>query len=235
MGKATILIIGDELLHGEIVDKNGPWLIQELNDLGVDVKKLAIIPDDPDVIVDHIKAESDTDYVLITGGIGPTHDDRTKNAVARATNRDLVEHPLILDHLKDNHGSDLSESRRRLASLPEDSELKHNDGALGISFRVDNVYVFPGIPELLQSLFPCWKSDFDGNKKLTESLTVHGWESDIAEELTRIKENYDTVQFGSYPHNDGTLTIKIRGRDSEQVTDAFETVKETFDNEADFF
>lgn len=230
MSSAVILIIGDEILHSEISDENGPWLIQQLNTLGVDVARCCILPDDPDLIGRNIDLafEDDHDYVLTTGGIGPTHDDRTLEAVAGALNRPLEDDEELIKLLEDKHGT-LSPSQRKMARLPEGCEFHYLEDSIGMAFEVQNVYVFPGFPELLKPLFFKLQHNFEGIERYTETLETDGLESDIAGQLEALQDRYPELQFGSYPHVDGTITLKIRGRDEDLLENAKAELREELD------
>lgn len=229
MKTATILIIGDELLHGEIQDENGPWLIKRLTELGVDVNQLHILPDETETIAEYLERSLHCDFVFTTGGIGPTHDDRTREAVAKALDRELIQNEDILSLLEDHHDSELTEAQKRLATLPEGSDIIHVQETAGIAFQAGNIFVFPGIPELLRPLFNQLASRFDGVQKISRSFTIRALESDIADQLSKLQNRYPDLQFGSYPHENGTLTLKIRGRKEEQVKEAFEDLRKTID------
>lgn len=229
MSSATILVIGDELLHGEIRDQNGPWLIERFNQLGVDVERLHLLPDQTDLLVEYIRQALSCEYVITTGGIGPTHDDRTREAVAKALDRNLVPHDHLLSLLRERHGDNLTQSQKKLAKLPENSEIIQVNKTAGIAFRAENVFVFPGIPELLQPLFNRLEEEFKGTKKTNRSLTIKALESDIADQLMTLQNQYPQLQFGSYPHDDGSLTLKIRGRDEDSVTKAFEDLRDSIE------
>lgn len=227
MSEAVILIIGDEILHGEIEDGNGPWLIEELNSIGVDVARCCILPDDPDIISRNIEqAFSDgANYVLTTGGIGPTHDDRTLEAVAQALDRPLDYDDELIDLLEDKHGS-LTPSQKKMARLPEGCEFHHLEDSIGMAFEVENVFVFPGFPELLQPLFFTLQTSFEGEKRHSKDLEAEGLESDIAPTLRSLQDKYPELQFGSYPHTDGTITLRIRGRDQGLIEDAHDELQD---------
>jgi len=233
MSSAMIFIVGDELLHGEIEDVNGPWLLQQLNRRGIDVRRLCLLPDDPGVIAEQIRRHADETYLLVTGGLGPTHDDCTREGVARGTGRKLVDHPGVLRRLRERHGADPGEGLLDMARLPRDAELIRLDEGPGMAFRVENVYVFPGIPGLLKPLFRRMEEAFEKAPRFTETLTVHAWESEIAPRLNRLQERFSDLQFGSYPHDDGTLSLKVRGRDRGVLEDAYEAMRETFREESE--
>lgn len=227
MRSAVILIIGDEILHGEISDRNGPWLIDEFNEAGIKVGRCCILPDDPDVISRYIRRafKDGHDYVVTTGGIGPTHDDRTLEAVGQALDRPLEEDTGLIDLLESKHGT-LSESQRKMARLPRGCEYHHLEDSIGMAFEVEDVYVFPGFPELLKPLFFKLRDNFEGTDHFTRTLETDGLESDIAPQLGEFQDRFPELQFGSYPHTDGSITLKIRGQDADRVETAREELRD---------
>lgn len=229
MSTAAIFIVGDELLHGEIEDANGPWLIQQLNRLGVEVRRLCVLPDDPDVIAGAMRRHEDRSYRLLTGGLGPTHDDCTREGVARGTGRALVDHPAMLERLRERHGPELGEGLLDLARLPEGAELIRMDDGYGMAFRVEDVYVFPGIPGLMKPLFHQLEEEFHGTPKTARTLQVRARESEIAPRLNQLQDRFPGLQFGSYPHDDGTLSLRVRGHDRTRLDEAYDVMCRTFD------
>lgn len=224
MSSAAILVIGDEILHGEIRDQNGPWLINQLSDRGVRVKRCNILPDDPTVIASEINRFSDCDFILTTGGVGPTHDDRTLESVALALNRDLESDEELLAMLQREHGS-LKENQKKMAVLPEGSEFFYLKDSVGLAFKIRNVYVFPGFPELLKPLFFRVEDHFTGKPLTTKTIKTKGYESELAGMLEDFQERYPSLQFGSYPHPDGTITLKIRGTNPQDVKKAEQSLQ----------
>jgi molybdenum cofactor synthesis domain-containing protein len=225
MSTAAVFVIGDEILHGEIKDENGPWLLQQLGERGIDVRRLGVLPDEPDIIAEELIRFEDCDYRLTTGGLGPTHDDRTLEAVGRAVDRPLVEDDDFIEILRNEHGT-LNDAQREMARRPEGGEFVHREDSIGIGFRIENIFVFPGFPDLLRPLFYQLENRFEGTPLSTQSIETSGWESDIAELLEDIQDDYPDLQFGSYPHTDGSITIKIRGRDADVVGEATEELRE---------
>ncbi|MFB6226903.1 MAG: competence/damage-inducible protein A [bacterium] len=230
MSSAVILVIGDEILHGEIEDQNGPWLISELNNHNVDVERCCILPDTTDIISRTINQAFDdgADYILTTGGVGPTHDDRTLEAVGQALNSPLKYDENLIQVLEDNHG-DLTASQKKMARLPEGTEFHLLDNSIGMAFEVGDIYVFPGFPELLKPLFFKLQSNFEGDERFLETIQAEGLESDIAPELEELQEEFPELQFGSYPHTDGSITLKIRGRDPELIERARDELEKSLD------
>lgn len=219
MSTAAIFVIGDEILHGEIKDRNGPWIIEQLNDRGIRVKRCTILPDDPEIIGDEIDRFLTCDYILTTGGIGPTHDDRTLEGVGLALDRPLTTDEEMLKLLRDNHGK-LNQSQKDMCLRPEGGNFHNLDDSVGLAFQIENIYVFPGFPELLEPLFFKLEDHFEGSPLSTETIETDGLESDIAGLLEQFQDEYPELEFGSYPHTDGTITLKIRGPDTDKVSQA---------------
>ncbi len=228
MSTAAIFIVGDELLHGETRDKNGPWLLQQLNHRGITVQSLCVLPDQPDRIAGHIRRARSETYVLVTGGIGPTHDDRTREAVAKGVGVPRQVHPRVEEWLEAHYGDRINEARRGMARLPAGSEAIYLEETPALAFRVKNVYVFPGIPVLMQPLFERWDEEFQAAPRVARTHTFRGREGDIAGDLAELQRRYPELQFGSYPHEDGTLSIRIRGENEERLKAAYGEVKNTF-------
>lgn len=219
MSSAAIFVIGDELLHGEIKDENGPWLIQQLNERGISVERCSILPDEPEIIAEELQRFGHCDYRFTTGGLGPTHDDRTLEGVARALGRSLVTDEELIGLLQEQHGT-LNDAQRKMALRPEGGKFVHIEDSLGLGFRAENIYVFPGFPELLRPLFFQFENELEGTPLTTETIQTDGLESDIADLLESFQEEYPNLQFGSYPHTDGSITLKIRGREASQIDEA---------------
>ncbi|MFP4687454.1 MAG: competence/damage-inducible protein A [bacterium] len=227
MSTARILIVGDEILHGEIVDENGPWLIQKLNECSVEVELLSIIPDNFETLVRQIKQNINVDYLIISGGIGPTHDDKTRQALARALDKPLVENSYTVQLLKDHYKNDMNKPRREMAMLPENSEVIYLSEIPAIAFKNDNVYVFPGIPSMLKPLFKKWEKKFKGSKCFTYSLTLQAREGDIAEILRKLQAKHPKLQFASYPHAEN-ITLLVRGYEPQEFQRGKQALTEKF-------
>ncbi len=231
MNNAEIIVIGDEILHGEIRDENGPWLIEQLNHCNVNVVGLHIIPDSVETIVEYFHATRETDYTLVTGGIGPTHDDKTRSALARALDRELTEHEKVKKWLKDHYGDKMNKSRRQLALLPEGAKTIYLPETPAIAFQVDNFFVFPGVPDLLKPLFKKWEHKFTGEECYSYSLSLNAMEGDVAEELENLQKEYSRLQFASYPHSQ-SITLLVRGYNQEIFERGKEALKKLADNQS---
>jgi molybdenum cofactor synthesis domain-containing protein len=198
--EAAIIIIGDEILSGYTPDSNSGWLAKQLFDLGISTNLIITIPDKKDVIVKWVSSLSKKfDFLFTTGGIGPTHDDVTRESIAQAFNLPFVLHPEAEKILKDYYGEKITESRLSMAYLPKDATLIRNPISLAPGFIVENVFVFPGIPELLKLMFSQIIDKFNYSKFISKIIKTKLPESVYAKELFITAEKFPLVLIGSYP------------------------------------
>jgi len=197
---AGIMVIGNEILSGKVVDTNSPYMCQELRSLGVDVRRIVVIPDDIEVIASDVKTFSGAfDYVFTTGGVGPTHDDVTIEAIARGLQRRLVIHP-ELDALLQQHWAERpSAAREKMASVPEGAQLLMEPSLPIPVLQVDNVYIFPGIPQLFRRKFESIKELFRELPYHVRVVYVNARESDFAHLLDTVVHEFPELMLGSYP------------------------------------
>ena len=201
---AALVVIGDEILSGRTQDKNVAQLATWLNDQGIRLAEVRIVPDDTARIgeaVNELRAKHD--YLFTTGGIGPTHDDITVDAIAAALGVPVVIHPdarkILEDYYRDRPGG-LNEARLRMARVPEGAELLRNpySGAPGV--RMGNVYILAGVPNIAASMLDALTGTLEGGRPVV-SVTVgaHAPESDVADLLRVTEESHPGVAIGSYP------------------------------------
>lgn len=201
MPTAGILVIGNEILSGKVVDENSPYLCRELRQLGVDVGRILTIPDQVEEIACEVRATSERfDYVFTSGGIGPTHDDLTMQGVARAFERPLAESPTIAARLRRATGSgELNESQLRMARVPEGARLVDAGDLWFPVVIVENVYILPGVPALLRKKFDSIRERFRGVPVLLKRVFVRRRESEIAASLNELLGEFPELMLGSYP------------------------------------
>ncbi|MEW5310447.1 MAG: hypothetical protein WDW38_002246 [Sanguina aurantia] len=208
--KAALLIIGAEILSGGITDVNTPWLAKLLYSRGIDLVRAEVIPDD----VSDIKATllrlrqvvGPTGMIFTSGGIGPTHDDVTYEAVAAATGTTLQVHLPTKERMQvayDKRGIELNASRLRMATLPTPSEVLFTEGSWVPLVCVDGVYILPGIPKLFQSMIMGQQARFQGAAFCSAAVYTQMGEGDLAVALTKVAAAHPKVSIGSYP-NTGT-------------------------------
>lgn len=200
MPTAGILVIGNEILSGKVTDANSPYLCRELRALGVDVERILTIPDDVQVIACEVRAMSAAyDLVFTSGGIGPTHDDLTMDGVAKAFGRKVVRSDSIAARIARAQGREPNESQLKMAMVPEGSALVDAGDLWFPVVIVENVYVFPGIPELLCKKFESIRERFRGVPVLLKRVFVKRPESDIASSLHAVLLEFPELMLGSYP------------------------------------
>jgi len=226
---AAALIIGNELLTGKIQEGNLAFLGQELFGLGIVLERAVFCRDDVDVIVHDLDAlRAAHDVVFTSGGVGPTHDDVTLAAIARAFGRQLVRAPEIEQLIRDYHGTKVTADHLRMADVPEGSRLLANAEVRWPTVVIDNVYVFPGVPEIFRLKFPVVRAHLQQGPGF-HSRAVFSMcdEGEIAAALTAVALRHPTLAIGSYPRfrgEDYRLKITVDGPDASQVSRALEEI-----------
>ena len=187
MPSAALLVIGNEILSGKVVDTNSPFLAAELRKLGVDLERILTIPDDIDLIAREVRTMSDSyDYVFTSGGIGPTHDDLTMDAIAKSFDRELELNLSMIERMERHQGSAANDSQRKMAMIPAGAQVIDAGDLWFPVVIVENVHVFPGIPKLLQKKFHSIKDRFSGVPFQLRRVYVTQRESDIADQLNEL-------------------------------------------------
>jgi molybdenum cofactor synthesis domain-containing protein len=217
---AGLLIIGDEILSGRTQDKNVAQIATWLNLQGIRLTEVRIVPDVHDRIVEAVDAlRAGNDYLFTTGGIGPTHDDITVDAIADAIGVPVVVHPkarAVLEAYYETRGG-VNEARLRMARVPEGAELIENrmSGAPGI--RHGNIFIMAGVPHITTLMLEALSGAIEGGKPML-SRTVGCWtaESEVADLLRETEKAHDGCQIGSYPFfRDGKVGANFVVRSTE--------------------
>jgi len=201
---AAVVVIGDEILSGRTQDKNVAQLATWLNDQGIRLAEVRIVPDDEQRIVEAVNALRPVhDYLFTTGGIGPTHDDITVDAIAAAFAVPVVVHPaaraILEDYYRDRPGG-LNDARLRMARVPEGAELLRNPSSGAPGVKIDNVYILAGVPHIAASMIEALTGKLEGGRPMV-SITVgaRAAESEVAELLRETEAAHPGVAIGSYP------------------------------------
>ena len=200
---AALLVIGDEILSGRTQDKNIAQVAAWLNRQGIRLEEVRVVPDDQQRIADAVNALRSTyDYVLTTGGIGPTHDDITVDSIAAAFGVPVVIDPearRILEAHYETRGG-MTDARLRMARVPEGAELIPNplSGAPGV--KMQNVYILAGVPSIAANMLEALEGKLEGGRPMV-SVTVGAYaaESDVADLLRETEAAHSGVAIGSYP------------------------------------
>lgn len=223
---AGIVIVGNEILSGKVQDANAAYLLRELRVLGVDVKKVAIIPDEVEVIAREVSTFSQQfDIVFTSGGVGPTHDDVTIEGIALAFGRRVIRHPELEALLRSRYNHDLNEARLKLTEVPEGAVLMREAGLWLPAVSIENVYIFPGIPDLLRQKFDSIKERFREQPYVLRRVYVKESEGSIANYLHALLREFPELMLGSYPdiHNTSyKVMLTLESKDEQYVKAALE-------------
>ena len=205
MARAAVVIIGNEILSGKFAEENARFLIGELRELGVELGRVSIIPDDVDDIAETVpRVAARFDAVFTSGGVGPTHDDVTMAGLARGFGTQVVCHPVLEQLLRQYYGDRLTESHLRLAEVPEGTELVYGDDRVWPTLAFRNVYILPGVPSLFRRKFLAIRERFRSRPFFTARVYVMSDEASIAADLNRMVAAHPRVSFGSYPRFEET-------------------------------
>ena len=226
---AGLLVIGDEILSGRTKDKNIGYIAEYLTALGVDLKEVRVVPDEEPEIVAALNAlRKRYTYVFTTGGIGPTHDDITADAVAKAFGVAIDYDPRAVELLRARlaqTGSVMNEARMRMTRLPAGAELVLNKVSAAPGFWIDNVIVMAGVPHVMQVMLDFVAPKLrTGAKMLSQSVRADCREGDIGTELGEIAKAHPGVIIGSYPFFDEArgpnTNVVVRSRDAQKLAAA---------------
>tara|TARA_B100000530_G_scaffold119722_1_gene74575 strand:+ start:9832 stop:10560 length:729 start_codon:yes stop_codon:yes gene_type:complete len=226
---ACVLIIGNEILSGKTQDTNLQFLGSELAKRGVSLKEARVLVDEKNDIVKTLnECRTRYDYVITTGGIGPTHDDITSECVAAAFGRELVLNDEAVACLT-QRSRELNEARLKMAHIPKGAELIDNPVSNAPGFRLDNVFVLAGIPSVARGMFATFADSLEtGETIISKSLDVYIPEGDLAAPLGDIAQRYPTVEIGSYPFSrDGRYgaNLVVRAMSSSTVDKVLEEIE----------
>ena len=227
---AAMIVIGDEILSGRTKDRNIGHLADIMTAIGIDLKEVRIVPDEEDEIASAVNAvRVRYDYVFTTGGIGPTHDDITADAIAKAFGVSIDVDPraraMLLEYIAEK---DLNEARLRMARIPDGADLVVNSVSKAPGFRLGNVYVMAGVPRIMHAMLEAILPELrKGAPMLSRTVLANAKEGDIAAPLGEIAKRYPKAIIGSYPFLDEAgrpnTNLVVRTRDAallDEVGDA---------------
>jgi len=228
---AAIIVIGNEILSGRTQDVNVVILSKWLNELGVKVEEVRVIPDLEDTIVSTInETRKNFKYIFTTGGIGPTHDDITSKSVAKAFNVSHGYNKEAYEILEKYYKpGEFNDGRKKMAKTPDKASLIYNPSSGAPGFIIDNVYCLPGVPSILKSMVIGLSNRIVGGKKiLSKTISVSTVESEIAKPLEDVQNKFHQVEIGSYPFfRSGKVgvSIVIRSTELNQIEDCTKQIK----------
>jgi molybdenum cofactor synthesis domain-containing protein len=236
---AAVLAIGDELLSGRTKDKNIGFIAEFLTKMGIDLCEARVVSDDEDRIVEALnELRARYTYVFTTGGIGPTHDDITADAVAKAFgvgidhNAEAV--ALLERRMKETRRFKMNEARMRMARIPLGAELVPNSISAAPGFHIGNVFVFAGVPAIMQVMLDAAAPLLKGGVvMMSETIKSQLTEGEFAPSLGDVQSRYDDVLIGSYPwFKDGQYgtNIVLRSRNADALKNASAEVRGILEN-----
>jgi len=204
MTTAAAIIIGDEILSGKVRDANAPPLIDLFSEMGVDLRRVSYISDDDEDIISEVRTCSEQyDVVITSGGVGPTHDDRTVDAIASAFGVGVLLHPDLEKMIRAWWGERFTEAALRIGRVPEGSRLVYSNDGLIPLVVFQNIYIFPGIPRLFAAKVIGLRDEIEGTDRSLACLYLSPDESAVAERLASVDGEYPDVKIGSYPRSEG--------------------------------
>ncbi len=227
--QVAIVTVGDEILAGDTVNTNATWLGERLAARGVDVERVVVVPDRVSEIarvINEYRAEYDA--VIVTGGLGPTHDDLTMEGVAAAIGRDVERNEEALAWLTEEGGYTREDLTAGTADLPRGARALPNEVGVAPGAVVEGIYVLPGVPSEMKAMFESIEAEFEGEPRYTDFVYTTEPESALVPRLEAVRERFD-VAVGSYP-GDG-VRLKLTGRDEETVEAAAGWLRERVDTE----
>jgi molybdenum cofactor synthesis domain-containing protein len=220
--RAAFLVIGNEILTGKVVEENVPFLARELFRMGITLARIVVCADDPAIIASDVRTLAGAHDVLFTsGGVGPTHDDVTIPAVARAFDRALVRDSELERRIRDHFGVRTTDGHLRMAELPEGGELVASAQMSWPVLRIENTWVLPGVPQIFRMKFDLVRERLvRAEPFVTRAIYTRCDEGEIAALLADVEARFAGVSIGSYPRlNDPEYAVKltIDGRDASRV------------------
>ena len=225
---SSILVIGNEILSGRTQDINVQFMANKLSKIGIKLEEVRIIPDIQIQIIDNINLlRKKHNYVFTTGGIGPTHDDITSESVSKAFNRKYIINKEAYKLLEGYYTKGkINEGRLKMTKMPEGSKIIKNPLTIAPGFYIENVYVFPGVPIIMQKMFQQVLKKLKSNKPIiSKTINTNIYESIIAKSLTRIQNKYNNCEIGSYPRFDfkkkeANVNIVVSGNSIKNIKSA---------------
>jgi molybdenum cofactor synthesis domain-containing protein len=219
---AAFVMIGDEILSGRTEDKNLNFLAKGLSEIGINLREVRVVPDIEDEIIAAVNAvRKKFDYVFTSGGIGPTHDDITSEAIAKTFGDKYAKNQRAAEILEEYYGKEnVNEARMKMAYMPSSASLLDNPVSSAPGFRIENVFVMAGVPKIFQAMFFAAKKELIGGiKTKSREIRISLTESVIAKNFSNLQQKYLQVAMGSYPFDGGTSLV-FRSTDYEAMDKA---------------
>ncbi|EKE78815.1 competence/damage-inducible protein A [Oceanibaculum indicum] len=230
---AALLIIGNEVLSGRTKDANLSHLGTQLSEMGIRMMEARVVPDIEARIIEAVnELRARYTYVFTTGGIGPTHDDITSACIAKAFGVNLIRHHEAMAVLAAHYaatGAEFNDARKKMAEVPEGAALVENPVSKAPGFHIGNVYVFAGIPRIMQAMFDSVRGELaTGAKIASRTVSCRIGEGTLAQGLGAIQARHPGIDIGSYPYFAGGgfgVSLVLRGTDEAALDAAADEVR----------
>lgn len=236
MASSALVVIGNEILSGKIIDTNTPFLITELRSLGVRLAEIVVVPDEVERIAEAVsRVAARNDSVFTSGGVGPTHDDVTMEGIAAAFSVPVIRHPRLETLLRgyyEHQNLPLAARNLRMADVPQGAELIDGPDLRWPVVQMQNVFILPGIPEIFRRKFAAIRERFRNAPFVLRKIYVRCEEGPIADPLEDVAKRFPQVAIGSYPRmqpaEDGhRVLLTLEGKDALIVQAAVDDLLST--------
>lgn len=231
----ALIVVGNEILSGKIQDSNTYFAARELRQVGVALKRIAVVPDELPVIAEEVRYCAERfEVVLTSGGVGPTHDDLTVEGVALAFGRKLVVHPELERIIRSRFSGSPNAAGLKMAEVPEGSVLNSSEDIVFPTVQVENVYLLPGIPQLFEAKLLALKRRFASDPYFIRAIYTSAGEGTIAEHLNSCLERFPALLLGSYPkigHPEYRVKVTLESKDQVYLEQAFHHLLELLPRE----
>jgi molybdenum cofactor synthesis domain-containing protein len=221
----ALVVVGNEILSGKVQDSNAFFAARELRKIGVALARIATIPDELALIAGEVAyCSRNFDFVITSGGVGPTHDDLTMEGVARAFNRRLVTNPALEQLIREHSRERSLDAVLKMAEVPEGAVLNEGGDVRFPTVQIENVYVLPGIPQLFEAKLRALSSRFATDPFFMRAIYLTAGEGTIAEHLNDCMRNFPDLMLGSYPRigdPDYRVKLTLESKNAEYLERAF--------------
>ncbi|WP_266077196.1 competence/damage-inducible protein A [Haladaptatus caseinilyticus] len=220
----ALITVGDEILSGDTVNTNAAWLGKQLTERGVSVERVLVVPDRVADIARVVNESlADHDAVIVTGGLGPTHDDMTMEGVAAAVGVPVEENTDAVEWIEAHSDYSNADLVSGTTHLPKGSRMLPNEVGVAPGAEIEGIYVLPGVPEEMKAMFERVADEFDGGPHFREDVPADEPESALIDRFEELQERFD-VKVGSYPGDHVRVTIE--GTDEDEVQRAADWLRD---------
>ena len=231
----ALVVIGNEILSGKIHDTNTYFAARELRAIGVALKRIAVVPDELDAIAEEVRYCSQRfDFVITSGGVGPTHDDITIAGVAAALGRPVVIHPQLEALIREHFGDRPNKAGLKMAEVPEGAALVEGGPLIFPTVQAENIYMLPGIPQLFEGKLAAIKSRFATDPYFAHAIYSSAGEGQLAGMLDACLERFPELLLGSYPkigNAEYRVKLTLESKDRDYLDHAFSYLLELIPND----